>query len=96
MTRVKHKKIFCCEKMLLKLNFEVLYQRVLFVMSFVYYFGGLNRGIPRATSSNILIANLSSSVAMNVLIYLFYRGKNNNIQHIVYRYNSVLDCCIGL
>ena len=37
--------------MLLKLNFEVLYRRILFVMGFVYYFGHQNRGIPRETAS---------------------------------------------
>ena len=47
---VKHKEIFLGE-MLLKLHFEVLCRRVLFVKSIVYYFGEQNRRIPRATTS---------------------------------------------
>ena len=34
------------EGMFLKLNFEVLYRRVFFVKSIVYYFSDQNRGIP--------------------------------------------------
>ena len=35
------------------LHFEVLYRRVLFVMSTVYYFGDQNRGVPWATVSAV-------------------------------------------
>ena len=34
------------EGMFLNLNLEVLYRRVFFVMSIVYYFSDQNRGIP--------------------------------------------------
>ena len=47
------RKYFLRGKMLLKLHFEVLYRRVLFVMSIIYYFGDQNRGIPLATASFI-------------------------------------------
>ena len=52
-THVKHKELIFLRKMLLKLHFEVLYRRILFVMSIVYYFGDPNHGIPRATASII-------------------------------------------
>ena len=38
-------------KILIKLHFKVLYRRVLFVMSIIYYFGEQNRRIPWATAS---------------------------------------------
>ena len=37
--------------MFLKLHFDVLFRRVLFVMSIIYNFGDQNRGTPRATAS---------------------------------------------
>ena len=47
--------------MLLKFHLEVLYRRVLFVISIVYYFGDQNRRIPRAAVSNNIYDNHQST-----------------------------------
>ena len=40
--------------MLLNLHFKVLYRRLLFSMSIIYYFGDHNRAIPRATANKLI------------------------------------------
>ena len=59
--------------MLLKLHFEVLYRRVLFVMSIIYYFGDQNRGIPLVTASNIIIVTVAKFCEIVHIFKKYYR-----------------------
>ena len=74
-THVKHKELIFLRKMLLKLHFEVLYRRILFVMSIVYYFGDPNHGIPRATAS--IIQNNDASYMIIYIIGLWLMTYGN-------------------
>ena len=61
--------------MLLKLNFEVLYRRVLFVMSIVYNFGDRNRGITRQLLVIIYSGKVTSFTLITITVNSFRPGK---------------------